>query len=515
MVIYLANGTGHGYSQEMVIKAFPIQAGKLVCILNEIDVNEFGMFAGDRVELSNKRNGKKCVAVIDVSKEFVPQNHIGLFEDVLEKLGAKGKGMLTVRPTEQLKSLELIRKKMTGEVLTKEEIGEIVKDISEERLSDIEASAFISAVFMRGLNLDETIAMTKALIGQGRTIDFTKGPIVDKHSVGGVNGRATMVIVPIVASAGLLMPKTSSRSITSAAGTADAMEVLCSVNLSLAQVKSQTERIGAVISWGGAVDLAPADDKIIKLEHPLSLDPEGQVIASVLAKKASVGSKFVVIDLPVGQYVKIKDKETALRMAKKFVAVGKEVGMEVESIITNGDEPSGPAFGPALEARHAMEILEGKRFDNLAQKSCELAGALFELVGQCKTGEGYYEALEILKSGKALTKMKQIIKAQGGKIFSSEDVPQSKMFREVLAKEEGVVDDINTREVTKIARIAGGPANKLAGVLLNKMEGEKVVAGEVLFTIYAENEKKLENAFTYAGDRMPYTFKKIILSMIR
>jgi len=293
------------------------------------------------------------------------------------------------------------------------------------------------------------------------------------------------------------------------------MEVLCPVNLSMEEVKSQTEKIGAVISWGGAVDLAPADDKIIKLEHPLSLDPEGQVIASVLAKKASVGSKFVVIDLPVGGYVKIKDKETALRMAKKFVAVGKELGMEIESVITNGDEPSGPAFGPALEAKHAMEILEGKRFDNLAQKSCELAGALFELVGQCKPGQGYYNALDILKSGKALEKMKQILKVQGGKIFCSEDVPLSTMKKEVLAKEDGVVEDINTREVTKIARRAGCPANKLAGILLNKMEGDKVKVGDVLFTIYAENEQKLVSAVSYAQIKPPYMFKKIILSMIR
>ncbi|MEK6958883.1 MAG: AMP phosphorylase [archaeon] len=503
------------YSQDFLIKYIPIKAGRLVCVFNEIDARELGVLPMDRVEVTNKRTGKKAVAVVDVTKDWVPENHVGIFSDVLEKIDAKQKETVSIKASEPLKSLDLIKKKMDGEILTFEEISLIVNDISQERLSEAEASAFVSSVYINGLNLEETISMTKALIADGNRINFSKKMIVDKHSVGGVNGRATMIIVPIVAAAGLYMPKTSSRSITSCAGTADSMEVLAPVDLDMDQVKKITERVGGVITWGGAVDLAPADDKIIQLEHPLSLDPEGQVIASVLAKKASVGSKFVVIDLPVGRYVKIKDKETAMRMAKTFVQVGKEVGMEVESVITSGEEPCGLAFGPALEAKYAMEILEGKRFDNLAQKSCELAGVMFELVGMSKQGQGYYTAVEILKSGKALEKMKEIIKAQGGKIFSSEQIPLSKLFREVKAKEDGVIEDINTKEMTRVARLAGAPANANAGIMMAKIEGEKIQAGDVLFTIYAENEAKLISAFNYADSKLPYAFRKIIISTVR
>ncbi|HPM85950.1 MAG TPA: thymidine phosphorylase, partial [archaeon] len=312
-----------------------------------------------------------------------------------------------------------------------------------------------------------------------------------------------------------LMPKTSSRSITSAAGTADSMEVLAEVCLDTEKIRKITENVGGVIAWGGAVDLAPADDKIIKIEHPLSLDPEGQVIASVLAKKASVGSKFVVIDLPVGRYVKIKDKETAIRMAKKFVQVGKEVGMKIEAVITNGEEPCGLAFGSALEAKYALEVLEGKRFDNLAQKSCELSGALLEMVGKAQSGKGYDMAKEILDSGKALEKFKEIIKAQGGKIYSSEKIQSAPFTKEFKAGADGVIDEMNTKLLTRIARIAGAPSNKTAGLMLYKLVGEKVKEGDLLFTIHAENKDKLIAAEKFAFKNIPFSFKRIIIQTIR
>lgn len=504
-----------GYSQDLKVKAIAVNAGKLVALLHKRDAEEFGLIAGDRIEILNKANGKKCVAVVDVTNYSVIHDQIGLYEEGVIKLGVKSGSKVNVTPTGQLKSLDLIKKKMMGEKLSLEEITIIVKDISDERLSDIEATAFVSAVYMKGLDIDETISMTKALISDGNRMEFKKGVVVDKHSVGGVNGRATMIITPIVASTGLLMPKTSSRSITSAAGTADSMEVLADVSLTMDKIREVTESIGAVIAWGGAVDLAPADDKIIKIEHPLSLDPEGQVIASVLAKKATVGSKFVVIDLPVGKYVKIKDKETAIRMAKKFVQVGKEVGMQVEAVITNGEEPSGLAFGAALEAKYALEILEGKRFDNLAQKSCELSGALFEMVGKAESGKGYDMALEILQSGKALSKFKEIVKAQYGKIYESEKVPMAPYCKDFKAGTDGVIEEVNTKLLTKIARLAGAPANKTAGIMLNKLVGEKVSEGDLLFTIYAENKEKLAVAEAFAFKNIPFSFRRIILQTVR
>ncbi len=499
------------YVQEMSVKCFDIETGKLIVILNELDAKQLGILPLDRVEVLNSKSGKRITALADVTNSMVKENEIGLLKDVNNLLNCLNKQQVKVQAVEKPKSINYIKKKLNNQKLSEQELQEIVKDVNENRISEIELASFMTAVYIYGFDLDETTAMTKALIENGKKINFGKGKVLDKHSVGGINGRATMIVVPIISSQGFMIPKTSSRSITSCSGTADAMEVLTNVNLSFEQIKKITKKVGAVICWGGAVDLAPADDKIIKVEYPLSLDPDGQVVASVLAKKASVGSKYVVIDLPVGPDVKIKSKEKAREMAEKFIKVGKKLGIKVEALITNGTEPSGKAFGPVLEAKHVMEILEGKIFDNLAQKSCELAGALFELVGKTEKGKGTELAKKILKNGQALKKMKEIIKAQGGKIFSSKEIKLSKSKKIIKSTEEGEISRIKVKELGAIARIAGAPHDQKAGVLLLVEEGQKVKKDQPLFEIYGENSRKLFLAETYSKNNLPFEFQQIIL----
>lgn len=491
------NGNSH-YVQKMRAKLFDIEARKLISIIHEADAKELGILPLDRIEIYCPKTKKRVTTVADLTTTMVKKNEIGLFKDVSRELGIKKCNFLEVKASPQPESVAFIKKKMKGENLSFEEISEIVHDIGKNKLDEIEISAFMAAVYIHGFDLDETTSMTKALLLDGKQLKIDKTPVVDKHCIGGINGRATMIVVPIVAAAGCYIPKTSSRAVTSCAGTADAMEVLAPVNLSIDKIKSITEKIGGVIVWGGAVDLAPVDDKIIKIEHPLALDPEGQIIASVVSKKASVGAKYVVFDLPVGPDVKIQTRERAENLAKKFVEVGKKMGMKVEALITDGTEPSGKAFGPALEAKYVMEILEGKRFDNLAQKSCELAGALLELCGKAQRGKGFAAARALLANKKALEKMKQIIKAQGGKILSSEDTKLAKFKHVVRAKGDGTVKSINVRLLSTIARIAGAPADRRAGVMLLVSRGEKLKPEQPLFEIYAENMRKLELAGEFA-----------------
>lgn len=497
------------YVKKMRTKCFDIEAGKLVAILHEKDAKELGLLKLDRVEIKNPQTKADTVTVADITSTMVKEGEIGIFKDVNERIACDA--IVEVRAVPKPNSVWFIKKKMRGEKLTPDEITEIVKDIANNRLSEIEASSFMTSVYIHGFDLDETVSMTKALLYNGKKLKLSKTPVVDKHSIGGLNGRATMIVVPIVAAAGLYIPKTSSRAITSCGGTADSMEVLSNVSLSIDEIKRITETVGGVIVWGGSVDLAPADDKIIKIEYPLSLDPEGQVIASVLAKKASVGAQYVVIDLPVGPDVKVKTKERAEEMAKKFVEVGKKLGMKVEAVITNGDDPSGNAFGPALEAKHVMQILEGKIYDNLAQKSCELAGVLFELAGKVKDGKGFDLAKEILTSGKALKKMQEIIKAQGGKITNSNEIALSDMKSCIKANEDGDISKINVALLIRIARIAGAPADKKAGVYLHVETGKKVQKGDALFDIYAENQTKLALAEEFAKKNNVVELQKIIL----
>ncbi len=503
------------YSKEMKTKFLDIEAGKLISIIHEKDAKELGLFPLDRIELFSPKTKKKIITVTDITDSMVKEKQVGLFKDVRKVLGLKKISKIIVTPVSTPESVKYIKKKMDGNALNENEIKKIVEDLTNNSLSQIEASAFISAVYMRGFNLQETIAMTKALVEGGKKLKLTKKFIVDKHSIGGINGRATMILVPIVAANGLFIPKTSSRSITSAAGTADSMEVLTNVVLSMKKIKSITEKFGGVIAWGGGLDLAPGDDKIITIEHPLSLDPQGQVIASVMAKKVSVGTKYLVIDIPVGQYTKVKTKESAEDMAKKFLEVSKVMRIKTEVILTDGTKPNGPAFGAALEAKHAMEILEGKVFDNLAQKSCQLAGALFELTGKTRKGKGYKKAIELLENGKALKKMKKIIKAQGGKITSSEKIKLSSKKIEIKSTESGKIERINLKALKNIARASGAPIDKKAGLLLRVEEDDLIRKGDTLFEIHGENSRKLEVAKEMALKNNPIMFGETIIEKIQ
>lgn len=509
--ITFCDGQTSQYCRVFRVRTVDLKTGKFIVIVNKNDARDFGILPADRIELRNPKLGKAVFAVVDVTDSMIAENEIGIFKDIQTLLEVGENDQIEVRVSARPKSTDFIKKKMDGQKLSFDEIKMIVDDIASNNLSEVEATAFVSSVYMRGLDLDETVSMTKALIGNGKRLDFGSVKVVDKHSVGGLNGRATMILVPIIAAAGYIMPKTSSRSITSSAGTADAMEVLANVSLTLDQIKTVVTRTGACIAWGGAVELAPADDKIIKIEYPLSLDPEGQVIASVMAKKASVGAKYVVIDIPLGPFAKVKSRDKAEQMAMKFVEVGRSLGMKVEVLLTNGTDPSGPAFGPALEAKYALRVLEGKEFGNLAQKALELSGALLELAGDVPKGKGYEKAQDILQSGKALEKMKQIISAQGGKIYSSEDIKEAKFKKQVLSGYKGEVSLLNVELLNKIARSAGAPGTQTAGIMLFVETGSKVAEGQPLFEIYAENERKLQAAYDIATSSDVVEFEQVIL----
>lgn len=503
------------YSQTMRVKPFDIEAKRLICIMNHVDAVELGLFPLDRAEIKNLRNGRKIVTVVDVTKTMVGENEIGIFKGVKEKLCIKEGGKVEVKPVAKPESVGFIKKKMDGEELSEKEIFEIVKDMGENKLSEIETSAFVTAVYIHDYTLDEIVAMTRAMAGGGMRLKLSRGPVLDKHCIGGTNGRTTMLVVPIIAAAGYMIPKTSSRSITSAAGTADVMEVLANVSLPLAKIKKITETVGGVVAWGGALDLAPVDDEIVKIEHSFSLDPVGQVIASVMAKKASVGSKYLVVDLPIGPEVKIRTREIGEDMARKFIVVGEKLGMHVEAILTDGTQPCGRAFGPALEAKYIMEILEGRFFDNLAQKGCELAGALLELAGGAKKGEGKAIAREILRSGKALKKMQEIIKAQGARCLTSNEVGLSNMTKTVYATESGEISAINLRKCINISRIAGSPSDKKAGMFLHVNAGDMIKNGQPVFTIYGENKRKLQLAEKYAKKAGAVELQRIVLETMQ
>lgn len=469
--------------------------GVLVAILSEDTAHTMDLFPEDRIKI--KKGNKVATAVIDIaeSEKAVPKGSIGLFEEVLDELNAVEGDDVIIELQEKPRSIYAIKKKLDGHALTKDEIDLIVKDIVTNQLTDIELAYFIGACYTNKMNMSETVSLTRAIVNNGGQLKLKDKIVVDKHCSGGVPGnRTTMLVVPIIAAAGFKVPKTSSRSITSPSGTADTMEVLAPVSLTLDKVRKVVNKVGACIIWGGAVDLAAADDKLIRVRHSLSLDPEGMLLSSILAKKAAVNSNVVLIDIPVGKDTKIKTKKQANHLKHEFVKIGKSLGMKIKVVTTDGNQPIGWGIGPVLEAKDILYVLrrDERRPMDLETKALKMASMILAMVGVKNPAE---RAKYILESGEAYRKMREIIEAQGGNPdIAPEDIAVGEFSYTYKAPKSGVIFDIDNFSINKVARIAGAPRDKESGILLYKHEKQKVIKGEQIFTIYAKNSVKLQYA---------------------
>jgi len=356
---------------------------------------------------------------------------------------------------------------------------------------------FVLACALRSMDIDETVNLTRAMIATGATLDFGPGPIVDKHCIGGIPGnRTTMVVVPVLAALGLTVPKTSSRAITSPAGTADTMEVLANVSFPRDRLYEIVETAGACIAWGGALDLAPADDIMITVERPMELDTEVQMVASILAKKRTAGATHAVIDVPVGRTAKIRKHETAIHLARLFEEVASQIGLVVDVVITEAKGPIGRGIGPRLEALDVLDVLRRAPGapDDLREKSLCVAARVLELTGKVAAPLGYRSAQRALDSGEAEQAMQRIIDAQGPRPFP----PEARYRCTVNAREDGPIREFDCWQLARVAKHAGAPANVSAGVWLHKTIGDVLSSGDALFDIHAQTESQLEFARAYA-----------------
>ncbi len=496
------------------VKLIDICAGEFTVILNEQDAIELGVRSLDRVKVSGPK--KTIAAIVETSDTVVERGEVGLLQIGYATLELEEGQRVDIIPTTRPESVDYIKKKMRGEELTQEEIRAVVKDIVDRNLSDIELSAYVTSTYINGMDIREITDLTKAMVETGETIEFDRGPIFDFHSIGGVPGnKVTLLIVPIVAAAGLIMPKTSSRAISSACGTADIFEVLANVTLSPHQIKSISEKIGGVIAWGGGVNIAPADDLIIRAEYPLAIDPYSQVIASVMAKKKAVGADYFLLDIPIGEHTKVPDEKLARKYARDFIELGERLNMKVECAITYGGQPIGRAIGPALEAKEALMALEGKEVSSsVMEKACGLSGILLEMGGVVH-GSGKEYAKKLVREGEALKKIKEIIKAQNGDPnVTSNEVKVGEYKIDVSTKVGGYIAQIHNKHLFSVARAAGAPHDKGAGVFLNKKKGDKIEKGDVLFTIYADNNRKLDHARSVAQRLSPIYVEGMVLERI-
>ncbi len=397
---------------------------------------------------------------------------------------------------EPLDSLSHVRAKVYGNRLSDAQMKAIIDDVVAGRYSELHLSAFVTACAGNKLDLEETISLTRAMIEVGERMEWQTTPIVDKHCVGGLPGnRTTLLVVPIVAAYGLTIPKTSSRAITSPAGTADVMETLAPVNLSIRAIRRVVEREGGCIAWGGSVRLSPADDVLIRVERPLELDSSGQMVASVLSKKISAGSSHVVIDIPVGPTAKVRTQDAARQLSDEMIAVGRALGINVCVAITDGAQPVGRGIGPALEARDVCAVLRGDADapQDLRERGLRLAGEIIELANGTPIGAGYDLANDILADGRAWAKFQAICDAQGG----MREPPRAPHSHTVVAAESGIVQSIDNRRLARIAKLAGAPSAPSAGLDFLAPLGTAVTAGQPLFVIHAEAPGELAYARNY------------------
>lgn len=495
-------------------KCFDITAGGKIIVLNETEAHENDLYTSHRVILRAAK--AETIAIIDVSSDLVGRGEIVLFSEVTSDLGVMDGAQIEIMHMQRPASIEFIKKKMDGRTLARNEIDTVMRELMENRLSEAELASFITSIYIRGMSEDEVVGLTESVVGTGQTLQLNRHPICDKHCVGGVAGnRTTMVMVPIIAAAGLYIPKTSSRSITSAAGTADTMEVLANVSLELGEMREIVQKSHGCVVWGGALKLASADDKLIKIRNPLSLDPKGVLLASILAKKKSVGADNVIIDIPIGRGAKVADQKEANELARDFISIGKRLGMKIEVLVTDGSEPVGKGIGPSLECRDVLSVLSNGGPPDLYDKSCQLAGALLELSGKVKKGSGYSVSEKLVSSGKALAKFREIVELQGGHPnVNVDDVPVAAYKHTVYAKENGRIFHIDNKMISKVARAAGAPNDKAAGLLLLCERGDKVARGDPLFEIHSDSEGKLDFAIKSLEGWEPVELRKVVLNSI-
>jgi AMP phosphorylase len=481
------------------IKEVNLGAGRPVAFLDEATAKALNVHMGDRVEISH--NGNKLIAIVDILKKFIKKGEIALSDEIIQYLSLKKKDMVDVTLALDSRSSVLITKKLNGKELTREEIYFIVRDIVNNALTEAEIAYFVSGVYENGMTLKETINLTEAMYKTGEVINWHTKDIADKHSIGGIAGnRTTPIVVPICASLGVVMPKTSSRAITSAAGTADVIELLANVDFPVSKLKEIVKKTGACLAWGGALGLAPVDDKLIRVERLLNLDPESQLIASILAKKLAVGSKYVLIDVPYGENAKV-DKKHALKLKDKFLKVGKHFGLKMDVVLTDGSQPIGNGIGPVLEMQDVIRVLKRENSPkDLENKSLFLAGRILEMVGKAKKGQGESIAREVLYSGRAFRKFDEIISAQGKKYI---DLKPAKFRFDIKANSNGKIKSIDNKAINTLGRILGCPTDKESGLYIYKHNGELVRRGEAIVTLYSESEKKLKEAIKFFNEKKP------------
>lgn len=447
---------------------------------------------------SNDRQVIATLNVVDPDK--LDDNCVGLSDALWHLLHADADDGITVSHAPVVTSMSDVRAKMYDGRLDDEALQRIISDIAHGWYSDVQTSAFLACCAGERLDRDEIVGLTRAMIQVGERLSWPGiDAVYDKHCIGGLPGnRTTPIVVAICSAAGMVLPKTSSRAITSPAGTADVMDVLTRVDLDIDDIRRTVELTGGCLAWGGAVRLSPVDDLLIRVERALDLDSKGQLVASVLSKKVAAGSTHILIDIPVGRTAKVRDNEDAESLANLFRHAGAQLGVQVVCVFTDGSQPIGRGIGPALEARDVMAVLDNSPDApaDLREKSLGLSARLLAMANHGDYQAARAQAQALLDSGTARDQFERICQTQGR--FSP--IPQAPYAKVLQARQNGVISEIDNRRIARLAKLAGAPRAVTAGLELFVHLGDTVQRGDPLLAIHAESEGELDYALLYYLD---------------
>lgn len=489
-----------GGSRQVKMRAIRLgidsRADHIIYMREDCDIcRSEGFTAQARVRVSS---GEQFIiaTVHHVTGDLLQMGEAGLSEAGWQALALEAGTSVQLMHPAHRPSLSKVRGKIYGQKLYHEDMDAIIQDIVRGRYSDVEMAAFVTGCTARDLDDGERVALTTAMVNVGEQLDWGAQQVVDKHCVGGLPGnRTTPIVVAIVAANGLVMPKTSSRAITSPAGTADTMETLTKVDLDIKEIRRVVEAEGGCLVWGGSVRLSPADDLLIRVERALDIDSDGQLVASVLSKKIAAGSKYLVLDIPYGPTAKVRTIGAAESLKSSLLKVSDTFNLRTQVLLSDGSQPVGRGIGPALEARDVLDVLRQVPGapDDLAARSVRIAGTLLEMAGKASSGSGEAVAAETLSNGAAWRKFLAICEAQGG--FRE---PPSAAFEDlVVSKRLGRVGAIDNRRIAQAAKLLGAPDAKAAGISMLVRLGDYVEMGQPLFKLHAESEGEMAYAAAF------------------
>lgn len=454
-----------------------------------------GFYAQARVRVD--LNDRSIVATLNtVETNLLRHNEASLSDYAWNLLSAKEGDQISITHPKPLDSLSYIRSKIYGNELKAEETKHIIDDIVSGQLSDINIAMYIAASAGNRLSKKEMLDLTRAMVDSGQRLTWDSSCVVDKHCVGGLPGnRTTPIVVSIVAAFGLMIPKTSSRAITSPAGTADTMEVFTWVDLDISSMKKVVEQENGCLVWGGSMALSPADDLLIRIERTANIDSEGQMVASILSKKIAAGSTHLVIDMPIGTTAKVRSLAQAEQLKKILKSIAREFGIETKIMFTDGSQPVGRGIGPVLEALDVLAVLnrDANAPQDLRQHALMLAGQVIEFSPGIAKGQGLKIATDILDNGKAFAKFQAICNAQGG----MRDIPKAPFTHTIESRQSGTIVNIDNRYIARVAKLAGAPKAKSAGVELLVPLHSVVGRSQPLFKLYAETQGELDYALDF------------------